>query len=299
MINGKTIKFLLLTATTVLLLCFIFQKIDYSTLKEAFLNVRPFYLILAFLAILFAPVLSAKKWQSVLKAMDYQLSFRDSLKIIMASFPLSSVTPSKSGDLIRAFYLKDSLPPARTAGAVLAERLTDVMVLAFYSFAGALLLKNNLILGISLAIIALIPLLVWIAGKIKLPWVKWQEKIDNFFFVSKILLAKPRKSLFILLYSLLLWLVPVFEAKLLFLAFGASVPWLYIVAAFPITIFIGLLPITIAGMGTRDSAIIYFFSSWTQPGICLAVGLMYSLLGYWLLALLGLPFMRRLLKELK
>lgn len=284
---------------TLLIFYALFQKVDYRLLKEIFSSANLFYLTGALFTILFAPILSAKKWQSVLRAMDYKISFRNSFKIIMASQPLSAVTPSKSGDLIRAFYLKDSLPPARTAGAVLAERLTDVMVLAFYSFAGALLLKNNLILGISLAIIALIPLLVWIAGKIKLPWVKLQEKIDNFFFVSKILLAKPRKSLFILLYSLLLWLVPVFEAKLLFLAFGASVPWLYIVAAFPITIFIGLLPITIAGMGTRDSAIIYFFSSWTQPGICLAVGLMYSLLGYWLLALLGLPFMRRLLKELK
>jgi hypothetical protein len=256
-------------------------------------------LFLAFLIILLAPLFSAKKWQSVLRAMDYSLSFKNSFKMIMASFPLSAITPSKSGDLVRAYYLKDALPPARTAGAVLTERLTDILVLAVYSFCGALFLKNFLILGLSSAVILLVPCFIWSAGKIRLPWAKWQEKIDNFLFVSKIILAHPKKFLFVLLYSLILWLVPIFEAKLLFLAFGVSVSWLYIVAAFPITIFIGLLPITIAGMGTRDSAIIYFFSSWAEPGVCLAVGLAYSLLGYWLLALLGLPFMGKLFKQLK
>jgi len=84
---------------------------------------------------------------------------------------------------------------------------------------------------------------------------------------------------------------------MLFLALGANIPIIYIFAAFPLSIFIGLIPITLAGMGTRDSAIIYFFAHLTSPSICLAMGLLYSLFGYFLLSLLGLPFMKRLLQK--
>ena len=98
-------------------------------------------------------------------------------------------------------------------------------------------------------------------------------------------------------YALILWLLPIFAAKILFLALGANVPLFYIAAAFPLAIFIGLIPITIAGMGTRDSAIIYFFSFWVSSSICLGVGLLYTLFAYWFLALLGLPIMKKLLYE--
>ena len=64
---------------------------------------------------------------------------------------------------------------------------------------------------------------------------------------------------------------------------------------FPLAIFISLIPITIAGMGTRDSAIIYLFSSWASPSVCLGVGFLYTLFAYWFLALIGLPIIKKLL----
>jgi hypothetical protein len=139
----KIIKPAFFIVTTLALLYFLLKKIDYISLKEAFLNINLFYLTISFLIILLAPVFSAQKWQSVLKAMDYHISFKDSFKIIMASFPLSAITPSKSGDLIRAYYLKDSLPPARTAGGVMAERLTDISVLLFIPLSEPSFLKMN------------------------------------------------------------------------------------------------------------------------------------------------------------
>lgn len=292
----KITKFLIFAAVTLFIFYLIFQKIDYIILKETFLNINLFYLVTAFLILLLAIIVSAKKWQSVLNIIGYHLSFKESFKIIMASFPLSTVTPSKSGDLIRAYYLKDSLSPTRTIGAVMAERLTDVLVLAIYSFIGALVLKNKLILGISLTVILLIPIFLFVIGKIKLPFPKLAEKIENILYASKILIKSPSKSLPVLFYSLLLWLIPFFGIKFLFLSLGANVPLFYIAAAFPITVFAGLIPITIAGMGTRDSAIIYFFSLWAESSICLGVGLLYSLIGYWFVSLIGLLFMKKMLR---
>ena len=87
--------------------------------------------------------------------------------------------------------------------------------------------------------------------------------------------------------------MPIFAAELLFLALGVNISLFYIAAAFPLAIFVGLIPITIAGMGTRDSAIIYLFSAWAGSSVCLGVGFLYSFFAYWFLALLGLPIMKK------
>lgn len=231
----------------------------------------------------------------MLGTMNYPLGFRDSFKIIMAAFPVSSITPAKAGDLIRAHYLKDKIPAVQVVGGVATERLTDIFVLALYSFTGAVLLKNWLIMGISFTIIFLIPIFFFVINKIKFSSGVWRQRIDNFLLVSKIFIRKPSKFLPILSYSLILWLLPILEVKILFLALGVNVPLIFVAAAFPLAIFIGLLPITIAGMGTRDSAVIYFFSAWAASSVSLGVGILYSLLAYWFLAILGLPFMKKML----
>ena len=296
----KIIKILFFFAVTLLIFYLIFRKVDYLSLKEVFLNAKWYYLVLAILVILLAPVFSAKKWQTILKSMDYHISFRDSFKIIMAAFPTSAVTPAKVGDLIRAHYLKDKVPVTQTMGAVVTERFIDIFVLASYSFAGAAFLKNELIMGISLFIIFLTPLSFLVINKIKLPPGKWQQRIENFLHVSKIFISRPQKLLPVLFFTVIFWSVNIFEAKILFLALGVDVPLFYVAAAFPLAIFIGLLPITMAGMGTRDSAIIYLFSPFGSASASLGAGLLYSLFAYWFLALLGLPIMKKLLwKKMK
>lgn len=291
----KIIKFLFFLAVTFLIFYLIFQKIDYRSLKEVLLNANLFYLVLALLIAPLTLVVSAKKWQSMVKTINYSIDFKESLKIVMAASPLAVITPAKSGDLIRAYYLKDRVPAAQTMGAVITERFIDISVLAFYSFAGAVILGNGLIIKISLSLIFLILLFFLVINKIKLPFTKWQQKIENFLSVSRIFIQQPKKILPVLFYALILWLMSVFLVKILFLALGANIPLFHIVATFPVTIFVGLLPVTIAGMGTRDSAIIYFFSSLAKPSICLGVGFLYSLFGYWFLALLGLPVMKKML----
>lgn len=294
----KTIKFvkpLLFLAVTLLIFYLIFKKIDYVSLKEVFLNAKWQYLTTGALIIVLTQVISAKKWQVVLKAMDYSLSFWDSFRIIMAASPVSAVIPAKAGDLIRAYYLKDKIPAAKVAGGVVAERFIDISILAFYSFLGALFFKNWLIFGISSSVIFLILLVFLIINRIRIPLGNWQERIESFLLVSKIFIREPKKLLPILFYGAILWLSPILTAKFFFLGLGVSVPLLYVAAAFPLAIFVSLLPITIAGMGTRDSAIIYLFSQFASTPVCLGVGLLYSLFAYWFLALLGLPFMKKML----
>ncbi len=58
-------------------------------------------------------------------------------------------------------------------------------------------------------------------------------------------------------------------------------------------IFIGLLPVTFAGVGTRDAAMLYFLGPATGKGVALALGV-FATLRYVLAGLAGLPFIVRL-----
>jgi hypothetical protein len=50
-------------------------------------------------------------------------------------------------------------------------------------------------------------------------------------------------------------------------------------------------------MGTRDSAIIVLFHPYAAADVSLGVGILYSLFGYWLPSLIGLPFLQRALPK--
>lgn len=64
----------------------------------------------------------------------------------------------------------------------------------------------------------------------------------------------------------------------------------------PLAIFVGLIPITIAGFGTRDASLLLFFPELPQQGI-LAIALFINL-RYIVPALVGLPFVSTILKRL-
>ena len=60
----------------------------------------------------------------------------------------------------------------------------------------------------------------------------------------------------------------------------------------PMAIFVGLLPVTFAGVGTRDAAMLYFLGPTTGMGVALALGI-FATIRYVLIALCGLPFILR------
>jgi len=292
-------KSILILSITAFIFYLIFQKIDYISLKKTFLEINLFYIPLIIGLVLLIPIISSKKWQSVLFAMNYRISFKKSFCIVMGALPVSVITPARSGDLIRAYYLKNKIPIGKTMGAVFAERIIDILILATFSLFGGLFFKNLLFIFIPIFVFLSIVLFFLIIRKIKFLFnLEWQERIDQFLYVSKIFFKTPKKILPILFYSAILWSIIILETKMLFLALGANIPIVYIFAAFPLSVFIGLIPITLAGMGTRDSAIIYFFAHLTNSSTCLAMGLLYSFFGYFLLALLGLPFMKKCLNTI-
>jgi len=64
--------------------------------------------------------------------------------------------------------------------------------------------------------------------------------------------------------SLLIWVFHLGQIYLFFLSLNAPAPFFQFASLVPLAIFIGLLPISIAGFGTRDAAIIAFFPQFSS-----------------------------------
>ena len=241
----------------------------------------------------------AKRWQIILETIGYNLQYKECFNLIMAAFPLVSITPSKSGDVIKAYYLKDKIPASKTIGSVITERMFDILSLISFSLLGMAFCKNY-----GLVFIALIPLGCIIAILLlartgfdfRLPLKSsWTEKFQNLILSLK-LLTKDRKAFLIVFsYSILVWLISIAQILMFFYALGISIPLVVAMANIPIAIFIGLVPVTLGGMGTRDAAIIFLFSEYATLSQLLGVGILFSLFRYWLLSLIGIPFMRKMM----
>ncbi len=252
----------------------------------------------ATLLILTIPVVSSYRWHLLLKALGYRIGLGRCFTIIIGIFPLSAISPSKAGDVLKAFSLRREIDPMVVAGSVLAERTLDLLTLSIYALLGGLYFQDARISMISAALV------LAIVAALALAWLGFlpgkggpmRQRLERLMRSLRSLAARPGYLAAVALLTAFNWLAAIFMTFLFFGGVGAQVPLIFTAAALPLAIFVGLLPVTIGGMGTRDGAMVYLFSAFAAPAQAMAVGLLYSFFAYWLLALLGLPFMKGALR---
>ena len=295
------IRAILVLSITIAIFYAIFTKIDFYSVADILLHANLFYLFIALLLLFAIILITAKRWQTILETMGYNFQYKECFNLIMAAFPLTSITPSKSGDVIKAYYLKDKIPASKTVGSVITERMFDVLTLVLFSLIGMMFCKKYELAGVAFAILVCIIaifLLMRAGFDFRLPIKSsWNEKIQNLILSTKLLTKDNKKAfLFILLYSILIWFISIVQTVMFFYALGINVPLLFTIANIPIAIFIGFIPVTLGGMGTRDAAIIILFSAYATSSQLLGVGILFSFFRYWLVSLIGIPFMRKMMK---
>jgi len=287
----KYLRTIIALLITIAILIFLFSKIDINHLKEIFNSSNKWLLILTSAILILSMLLPAARWKTILGLLGLKIKYFDALKIYLANYPLAKITPANSGDAVRAFYLRDKLTASKQLGGVVAERLLDIALLALLSIIGSFVIGLYPIAYINLAIILAIIAFFLFAPKIKMRLNgKWNDRMENFFSFFKILRQNPKTFLYLILNTLFIWFTVLVHIKLSFLAFGTNVSFLSIISIQPVVIFIGLLPITLAGLGTREPAMILLFSKFAPAVTSLAVGLVYSFVGQILISIICLPF---------
>lgn len=287
---GRLIVIIVLTIFIVFVLFKTFVNIN------DFINVfkkAEFSLILIAIVIgLSGPLLSVLRWRFILLISGHKVPIKRTINIIMSVWPLS-ILPGRLGDFARSYPLRKEVSAAVSAGATLFEKIIDIIVLLIFSGVGFLFIGKTAFSVILLAVAAaVLPALFLISPLIINYLPKFVSlKLSLILTVFKFKTLKNRYFFLAVLSSAANWSASVLETWILFLAFGAALPIVLVISYFPLAIFIGLLPISIAGIGTRDSALIAFFINKATPAQSLAAGIGYSFIGYFLFAIVGIPFL--------
>lgn len=294
-------------AISLLIVTVIFLRIDRADLVQRFHNLDGLFFSLSMALFIPQILVAAKRWQALLCGYC-DVSLWSSTRVILASNTLNVILPSKLGDLAKAYFLgrRGELDTGVGVVLVVIEKLLDIGALCTILLLGVVSLQERewkvLACGIAAFSVVILTGLLFLGERrrsgisrllISVAPLTLASRIERFSADWARVLSELKRvrRLFISLLglSLLLWLLHLTQIYLFFLALNYPVPILLVYALVPIAIFIGLVPISFAGIGTRDSALIYLFSPYATPSVMAGVGILCSV-RYFVPALFGLPF---------
>ena len=236
----------------------------------------------------------------VYEALGHPIPLRRATDAMLAVWPLALITPSRAGDLARAFILKDICPPLEGSGAVLVERMIDVQSLCVLAAMGSIYVGfwqgTVAALGILAAEWFVVVVFV-LSGRYRtLPILKRKaEQLTRLVSVFEALRQKPMTFIWVNFFSMLAWITNVLIVVTLLEAFGSTMPVVATLATWPLALFVGLLPLTVGGMGTRDAAFVALLHGFgpVDEAQVFAATIGYSAVSLWLFSAIGLPFLIR------
>lgn len=203
-----------------------------------------------------------------------------------------------AGVTVILLTLAAALPPAFLPSATAQGLSTHAAALPLSL--GSLLLAGGLGLAAiaGVTILYFVPLrklpgMAWLITKSEsdIRWAKLQRMIKGSHATMDALRARGAKRGEILALSALIWALHLSQIYLFFLCLGTPPPVGEYLAMVPLAIFIGLLPISIAGFGTRDAALIALLPS--LPATTVLAASIYINLRYIVPAIAGIPYLTR------
>ena len=307
-------KRLISIAISLLILAILYWRIEIDRLIEVFQNSDIRWMIISLGMVIPITLFTSQRLRYLMPSQQ-GLPFWEANRLILAASVLNMVLPSKAGDIAKAYFMRDRghLNGSLALSLVVFEKACDMLSLLLWCLFGLLVYpqKDALFWGMTAAIF------LGLAGgtlllsstrfaniafnlgqklapkKLKMRFkqleVAWSEMHTYFWQDKRRLLTVVGSSIFI-------WLLHLLQIWFFILALKAEVPFLSNLALSPLAILAGLLPLTFAGVGTRDAALIVFYGSYFDEATGAALGLL-TTSRYFLPALGGLPFLEHYLRN--
>jgi hypothetical protein len=213
----------------------------------------------------------------------------------MAALPFWLIAPSTSGDLVKGLFLKDEFKVSKTVGTVACENVFDLLNLLLFSLIGLIFFFDAFLLVLVILLLVLISSLFLVSRfnfRFKfLARVKFAERLNNVLHSLRMVANNRKVFFYVGLLTLLSWLLSMLQIYLLFVLVGVNVPILFSFANIPLAILIGMIPVALGGVGTRDAAILFLFSEFGSAERLFSVGILFTVVRYLLLAIAGLFFL--------
>jgi uncharacterized protein (TIRG00374 family) len=288
------------------LLGLLYAFVDVGALAKAIRSSEPGWLIAGVALVI--PLTALTAWRFSLLVRDAKIGFGEANQLTLAASTLNLFLPSKMGDLAKAVVLTDrhGLNANLALSITVLEKALDMLSLLIWGVAAMLyvgifdpvvLLLAVPVIGLLMVVAAMVlPLSLTnraiafacrhlpagLANRIEHFWKTLSDVVAWFW-------SRPLWALGIFGLSLILWLTHLWQFWFFTKSVGGSMPLIDNMAFATLSILIGLLPFTVAGIGSRDAAIVFFYGAYLSPAAAAFVGIL-ATLRYIVPAIAGLPF---------
>jgi hypothetical protein len=298
------------------ILAVIYAKVEPAAIAGAFRRSSPGWLAASLGMVVPLTLLTAHRLVRIVPP-GRPLRFGESLSLTLAGSAMNMVLPSKMGDVAKGWFLtsRGHLRGGEALALVVFEKGFDMLSLLLWcalglffvsarsplfwplaaavalgTAAGILMLLSP---GASARLFALLRRVARgkLAARLDATAAGWRD-------VQESLLAAPGRLAYVGSLSIFLWFLHLLQIWMFIVALGGDVPFLASLGLAPLAILAGLLPLTFAGVGTRDAALIVLYQPWLAPAAGAALGVLCTM-RYLLPGIAGLPVLGRYLGEMR
>ena len=236
----KVSKFLRLTGLLILL--YILSTLEYRKLFAVLLDINVFYLLVYMLFYYIFFWAKVVRFSYILKFYGYRPSFSNLLGATIESQYFGFITPSRVGESIKIIYLQDreNIPKRASTLAYLYDRFQDLYFMAFMGVLSFIFILK-LPINIYLVIFSFLMVFLFFFKNRFIKVLAEKFKVENITYLN----LKSDLYLFLQYYYLALSL-------------GVEINFFYLSAVTVIGALASLIPLSISGLGIRESVFIFY-----------------------------------------
>jgi len=294
------------------LLIALYRSLDIRLVGQTLLGADPVWLVFSVGLILPITVLRAVRffWVAPPGALP---GVGEALRLTLAAAALNVFLPAKSGDLIKSYFVaKRSETSAGVSIAIIVyERLCDLFALVSWCLVGWLVGRPRVpglpgffwVLLTALGAVCAVLISsarVALYGRALMARAFPHRRLKRLRKIAQgwpdLLLMLRGRRRWIVAYSLFLWLTHLVQIWLFTVTLAVDVPFTVCASLAAVALMAGQLPLTVAGLGTRDVALVLLLAQYVAPEPAAAMGVLISTRNF-LPPLLGLPVMWRYLSS--
>lgn len=233
-----------------------FQKI----LNE--INIAKFSISLSGVLILL--FLKSVRWKLLLREENCEYPYLSTFIVYMSSYTIGLLTPGRVGEIARLYYIRQDreITFYKIFKTIVKDRIFDFSVLIWFGLAGLLFyykLLNDIPAYLYLIISAVIVFLIWVIGTVFFYWFGRGKVIFDFLREAWSSIFE-RSMVYPWLLTLLSYLVSFIANWFILSALRQNVNLLEVGFILSIMSLVTLIPVTLAGFGTREVSLIFLFS---------------------------------------
>lgn len=292
-----------------LLFAFLIYKAGIDNILNAFASINISLLIFAFLLNFIVIFLKSEKWRILVESQGFKYPKLKAFLTWIIGLAYGIVTPSRSGELIKIFYLEKQLKMPKSKGllSTITDRVMDLFSLIIVAFIGSMGIITSI--GYQLPIFILSFLASSIGGFLFFSWVinnkktfkkilspinrfseSFYKKIinsyENLLSAYNIYIKNPKQLFYSLLLSIIAWFGVYIQGYIITEAFSLNLSIWQVLSVFPISTLVSILPISIAGLGTREATLTLLLPTLVLADI-IPMSMILSIVTIWIPTLIG------------